>query len=68
MANFLECAERKDDLMGHLMGVAASIAKDKGLDKTGFRIVTNCGKDAMQSVGHFHIHLLGGGQLSAEMG
>lgn len=34
-----------------------------GLDKTGFRIVNNQGKDALQAVPHFHIHILGGKSL-----
>ena len=39
------------------------IAKDHGLISSGFRIVTNNGKDANQEVPHFHIHILGGENL-----
>lgn len=39
------------------------IAKDKGLEKTGYRIVTNLGPDACQTVFHTHFHLLAGEQL-----
>ena len=34
----------------------------------GFRLVSNKGADACQSVGHLHIHILGGGQLADKMG
>jgi histidine triad (HIT) family protein len=43
--------------------VANELAKQKGLDKTGFRIVVNCGVEAGQSVFHIHYHLLGGRSL-----
>ncbi|MBP5618059.1 MAG: histidine triad nucleotide-binding protein [Clostridia bacterium] len=36
----------------------AKIAAEQGLDK-GFRVVTNCGEDGGQTVGHLHFHLLG---------
>ena len=34
-----------------------------GVDKTGYRLITNDGKDANQEVPHFHIHILGGANL-----
>ncbi|MFQ5455495.1 MAG: histidine triad nucleotide-binding protein [Nitrospirota bacterium] len=39
---------------------ANEIAGEKGIIKSGFRIVTNCGDDAGQSVSHLHFHLMGG--------
>ncbi len=68
MADFLACADRSGDLMGHLMGVAARIARAEGLQEKGFRVVTNCGEHGAQSVAHFHIHVIGGAQLSGKMG
>ena len=67
MATVLECAEREDDLLGHLMKVASRIAKEQGLAENGFRLVTNCGKHGAQSVNHLHIHILGGRQLGEQM-
>ncbi len=45
----------------------AKVAKDMNLED-GFRVATNCGKHACQSVGHLHFHLVGGEQLEAKMG
>ena len=53
-------------VVSHIFEVAAKIAKEKGLDN-GFRIVTNCGEDAGQSVHHRHFHLIGGKFLGLKM-
>lgn len=45
----------------------STLADGLGL-KNGFRLVSNKGSDACQSVGHLHIHIMGGGQLSEKMG
>ena len=50
-------------LLGHLMVVAAEIAGKVGLDR-GYRVVINTGDDGGQTVGHLHLHLLGGRQMS----
>ena len=42
------------------------IAKKAGLDN-GYRIISNCGDDACQSVKHLHFHILGGRRLSENM-
>lgn len=52
--------EGEAQLMGHLTGVLNRLAKEKGIAETGYRVVINNGKDAQQSVGHLHLHLLGG--------
>ncbi|MBN1354138.1 MAG: histidine triad nucleotide-binding protein [Candidatus Omnitrophica bacterium] len=53
---------RKDDaiLMGELCLVAAKLAREKGIESSGYRLVINCNKDAGQIVFHLHMHLLGG--------
>lgn len=64
MANVLEC---DGDTMAKLLRAVQVIARQEGIDESGFRIVSNCGRDGAQSVGHLHIHLLGGTQLSGTM-
>ena len=43
------------------------VAKIKGVDKTGYRIISNCGKDAGQTVMHLHYHLLAGKELGEKI-
>ena len=43
------------------------IAKSEGLTN-GYRVITNCGEDACQTVKHLHFHILGGKQLQGQMG
>jgi len=58
-------AEIKDTrVISDLYAVMQKLAEQKGLDKTGYRIVVNHGKDAGQAVAHLHFHLLGGRFLS----
>lgn len=54
-----EINESNSTLVAHIFEVAAKLAKELNLDN-GFRVVTNCGESAGQSVHHIHFHLLGG--------
>ena len=47
-------------ILGKLLLAARDIAKQEGLDETGYRLVINHGPNAGESVPHLHIHLLGG--------
>lgn len=49
-------------LVGHLFVVLVKLAAQLGL-RGGYRVVTNCGPDAGQSVAHLHFHLLAGRRL-----
>ena len=53
-------------LVGHCLAVAAQGAKPEGLEN-GYRIVSNCGDDAGQTVKHLHFHILGGKARALEM-
>ena len=64
MANILEA---DGETMARLTQAIQTIARQEGIDKDGFRIVSNCGKNGAQSVNHLHIHLLGGAQLGERM-
>ena len=50
--------------LGSVMGMAAEVARQVGLAGPGFRLVVNAGADGGQTVGHLHVHLLGGRQMT----
>ena len=52
------------ELLGRMLALAAAIARQEKISKTGYRMVINTGKDGGQSVDHLHIHLLGGREMS----
>lgn len=51
------------EAVAHFFRIVATIARLLHVDKTGYRLITNHGADASQSVPHFHVHLLGGHPL-----
>jgi histidine triad (HIT) family protein len=51
-------------VVSDLFAAMKKIAKDKGIEESGYRIVVNHGADAGQAVPHLHFHLLGGRPLS----
>jgi len=51
------------ELIGDMVLLAKKIAKDRGVQDTGYRLVFNAGTDAGQTVDHLHLHLLGGEKL-----
>jgi histidine triad (HIT) family protein len=53
-----------EKLLGRLLAFAAQVASEQGLDADGYRIVTNTGRNAGQSVDHLHFHVLGGRKLA----
>ena len=55
-----DLTEADGELLGRLFAVAAGVARDEGIAERGFRIVTNSGLEAGQSVDHLHLHVLGG--------
>ena len=53
-------------LVAHIFEVIPAIAKAEGLEQ-GYRVVSNCGAHAGQTVPHLHFHILGGKELALEM-
>ena len=53
-------------VVSHSFEVIPAIAKAEGLEG-GYRVVSNCGSDAGQTVQHLHFHILGGKKLALEM-
>ncbi len=60
IARISEARTEDEPLLGHLLTVAAQIARQEGIDDSGYRLVINKGRDAGESVPHLHVHLLGG--------
>ncbi|MDO5603052.1 MAG: histidine triad nucleotide-binding protein [Oscillospiraceae bacterium] len=48
---------QNQETVGHIFSVIARLAEELGLEN-GYRVVTNCGEDAGQSVQHLHFHVL----------
>ena len=59
-----EINEENAALVGHIYAVIAKLAKELGIAE-GFRVVTNCGADAGQTVHHLHFHVLAGRELGS---
>jgi histidine triad (HIT) family protein len=56
--------EAHEQLIGHMVRVAAGIAKSEGIAESGYRLAINCNADGGQAVYHIHIHLLGGRRMA----
>jgi len=63
IANLGEATEDTETLLGRMLLAANRVASELGIEKTGYRLVINHGRDGMQTVPHLHIHLLGGRML-----
>lgn len=61
-----EVTAENSGLVAHIFEVIPRIAAAEGLTG-GFRVVSNCGDDAGQTVHHLHFHILGGKTLNTEM-
>jgi histidine triad (HIT) family protein len=59
-----EVTDSHKALLAEIFQTAAHLAKAEGIDSSGWRLVTNVGPEAGQSVPHLHFHLLGGRRMS----
>lgn len=64
VASARELGAADGPMLGRLFEVGAQVAAAEGLGERGYRLVTNVGADAGQSVAHLHVHLLGGRRLA----
>jgi histidine triad (HIT) family protein len=51
-------------MLGNLMSMAASVARQEGIAESGYRVVANTNADGGQSVDHLHLHVLGGRRMN----
>jgi histidine triad (HIT) family protein len=63
IASLAELQDTDSALVGDLLMTATRLAASEGLVEKGYRFVINCGSDGGQTVGHLHLHLLGGRPL-----
>ncbi|MBT9149118.1 MAG: histidine triad nucleotide-binding protein [Dehalococcoidia bacterium] len=68
LAALSDLTEEELPILGKMAGIAKKLAEGEGISERGYRIVVNCGPEGGQLVPHLHMHLLGGRQLSDEMG
>ena len=55
-----ENTAENEAILGHLLSVASHMAKETGIDGTGYRTVINTNAEAGQTVFHLHLHVMGG--------
>jgi histidine triad (HIT) family protein len=64
IASAAELTPADGPMLGRLFGAAAAFARAEGLTDAGYRMVTNVGEWGGQTVGHLHVHLLGGRSMT----
>ncbi|MDE3180203.1 MAG: histidine triad nucleotide-binding protein [Acidobacteriota bacterium] len=60
LESLAKISDDHEPLLGHLLSVAAKLARERGLEPNGYRTVVNTGAGAGQTVFHLHVHVLGG--------
>ena len=60
-----DLSEEDQNLVGKIVLVAKNLAKKNNINQSGYRLLWNTNKDAMQTVFHIHLHLIGGEKLKA---
>lgn len=63
IVSMTELTKEHGPLLASIYGAAQTVARQIGIEQSGYRVVTNVGPDSGQSVFHLHFHLLGGEQL-----
>jgi histidine triad (HIT) family protein len=56
------------DVVADALALAVTVARQEGLLESGYRVITNDGPDAGQTVHHLHFHVLGGAKLQTGLG
>lgn len=64
LASVGELEDRHAGVLADLAQAAKQVARAEGIDDRGWRLVTNVGREGGQHILHFHVHLLGGRQMT----
>lgn len=67
ITNLMEVTTQDSQLMGKIVEAMQKIAKQLGIDESGFRMISNCGPDSGQEVMHLHFHMLAGRVLGPKI-
>ena len=65
--SLLELEPEDGNIIAKIYETINKIAKDLEIEKEGFRVIVNCGKDAGQEVMHLHFHMLAGKKLGEKI-
>lgn len=68
IASLADTSEADSELLGELLLAAAAVARQAGVDKTGYRCVINTRQHGGQLVPHLHLHVMGGRQMGPSHG
>jgi len=63
IATVNDLCDEDEGLVGHMFLTARRLAREQGIDESGYRLIINCNRDGGQVVDHLHLHLLGGRPL-----
>jgi len=59
-----EVGPEHGDVLAEMLTTAREVARSEGIHEGGYRLVMNVGEDALNSVGHLHMHVIGGRRMS----
>ncbi|MFC1539518.1 HIT domain-containing protein, partial [Candidatus Latescibacterota bacterium] len=62
-ATTLDMSDNAPELFGAMIQASSKIAREKGVDESGFRLILNTNADGGQEIFHVHMHLMGGEQI-----
>lgn len=65
--SIIDIDKNDEVLIGKIFTAINEIAHSLGIDQTGFRVISNCGEDAGQTVKHLHFHILAGERMSEKI-
>lgn len=68
LVNTNELNQGQAVLAGRMLTIVPELAKEEGIDQSGYRLIMNTGRDGRQEVMHMHMHLLGGHPMQHPMG
>ncbi|HAS90730.1 MAG TPA: histidine triad nucleotide-binding protein [Sedimentibacter sp.] len=62
-----EITKENSHIVAEIFEAINKITESEGIRDSGYRVISNCGRDGCQSVQHLHFHILGGKKLSESL-